>query len=46
MPFVNSSISYTVQIIGTILRGCLKKRKEKEKKENTDTVETNLFAKE
>lgn len=31
MPFVNSNISYTVQIIGIILSGCLKKKKRREK---------------
>lgn len=45
VPFVNSNISYTVQIIGIILRSCLKKKRKK-RKENIDTVETNIFAKE
>ena len=49
MTFMNSSISYTVQTMGIILKGCfsLKKKKER-KKENTDTAETNfnIFAKE
>ena len=48
MIFMNSSISYTVQIMGIILKGCFSLKKKKRKKENTDTAETNfnIFAKE